>query len=1111
MAKGRMRVVTSRDQSSPKRDVRSSSKQKVVISNDNPRFSNTLTTNEIKARKKFATTTTMGGFGLRSAGDVMNSGAMNFYSPQLSTDFLEKPQNLRERRAFYRFFYNTNEFIGRAVDIHTSLPLSKLRLTPPKGKNKHQNKYIFKFFQDMCDNMKLFKTLIEITHEYLLMGNCLSRNAQVKTKNGYKKAEDINIGDLLLTHKGRYRKVINRFVRPSERILNIKCWKDYRKLPVTEEHPIEVYRNGEFVFVPAEELSLKDYIRVTWPTDIQDINEIHFKNKGNYKKTENGYELEVKIQRQKSDTFIRAKKGLINWLGSLSEPVIETRKNLAEKFDVPISVFHRVVDILDDELGEKCHERLGAIGWQKGSQVKWLPLKENIELKENWTIYRKNFVRAIDKIKIDNDFAYLVGYWLGDGTLGRDSKRKNWGRGLWQICFDENSESYKRINNILKNIFGEDSVIKWPSKKMKILKVISNPLFIEWWAENFGETSFGKNNKRIPEWFSKLPEEKLIHFLAGLIDSDGCIPQTKKSKTCSINLSMAPKKLMESIRDVFLKCGCIINFSSSKERDVILPQNKVIKSKKMYNIITRDEESSYKLAQYTTKKIPEDAVFSNMERYWIQDDKGNIAFKIKEITTEKYNDLVFNFEVDEDHTFQVAGYSTHNCFAFVEEDDLIEGLNPDERARKKEEAKQRSEHLKEKFGIIDKNPLFKGWKKILILPPDQVRVRKLPLTDDVAVEYMPDSETRKFLTSDYPIDPMDPTSKVRDGISEDLKNKVRQSGVIPLDTDPYSGSHVFHLARKKSQYEPLGTSMIERCVNTLVLMDKLRQAQTSIASRHMTPMRVVWAEDLNDNDVDSLREQVDLALVDPDFSIIANYEIHWEEMGSNGRLLDVEAEMESSLNRLFAGMGVTREILTGEGTYTGNRISLEIMNTEYLLFRELLQEYVENNLFKPIAKKKGFLEYDEYGNEVLLYPKLSFTRLAIRDNEQYFDAAFQLYQKGSISIDLILDILNIDPDATREKIERDLFTVNDSLFNEMMRNLYTNVAAPLVDNTNVAQKIADYLNLDMSEPVEEAEEGASRFSSTQTVEQRKKMAKVISFLAKNPEKLDAIFTNKKVA
>jgi len=487
----------------------------------------------------------------------------------------------------------------------------------------------------------------------------------------------------------------------------------------------------------------------------------------------------------------------------------------------------------------------------------------------------------------------------------------------------------------------------------------------------------------------------------------------------------------------------------------------------------------------------------------------------------KYIMQFFEKMCDEMKLFKTLIEVTHeyllfgNAFCFLEEDDPFENMTAEEVAQKKEEVEQRSNFLKQKYEILDKNPLFTGWKKLIVLPPDQVRVRKLPLTDEIAVEYVPDPQTKEFITQGgYAYQGNSPNEQKKYQIPADLQDKVRQSGVIPLDTDPYSGSFVYHLARKKSQYEPLGVSIIERCINTLILLDKLRQAQTSIASRHMTPMRVVWAEDLNENDVDNLRGQVDMALVDPDFSIIANYEIHWEEMGSSGRLLDIEGENNAGLDRLLAGLGLTREILTGEGSYTGSRIGLEIMNTQYMLFREVIQDFIENYLFKPVAKKKGFIEYDDYGNEIILYPKLSFTRLAIRDNDHFFDAAFQLYQKGSISIDLILDILNIDPISTKEKIEQDLFTVNDSIFNELMRNVYTGLAAPLVEQTDLTEKVAKYLKLNLKAPEEAAPEGARRFSSdnnelipSENRDKAIKLAKVMKYFKDNPSLLDKVFTN----
>ena len=46
---------------------------------------------------------------------------------QNSTDFLELPQSLDEQRNYYRFFYRSDPFVGQAIDLHTELPLSKLR------------------------------------------------------------------------------------------------------------------------------------------------------------------------------------------------------------------------------------------------------------------------------------------------------------------------------------------------------------------------------------------------------------------------------------------------------------------------------------------------------------------------------------------------------------------------------------------------------------------------------------------------------------------------------------------------------------------------------------------------------------------------------------------------------------------------------------------------------------------------------------------------------------------------------------------------------------------------------------------------------------------------
>lgn len=353
---------------------------------------------------------------------------------------------------------------------------------------------------------------------------------------------------------------------------------------------------------------------------------------------------------------------------------------------------------------------------------------------------------------------------------------------------------------------------------------------------------------------------------------------------------------------------------------------------------------------------------------------------------------------------------------------------------------------------------YKGWDRVIILPIDQVKITTYSFTDKIRVELIPSDRDRALIEqAKLGNDPV--AEEMIEEIPEEVREYIQAGRLIPLGIDPDEGSFCYHLSGRRGAGEELGQSILDRCLRTLYYREKLRQAQTQIASRAMTPKRLVWAEDISEVDAEDLREQVDLALVDPDYSVVANYEVHWEEMGSKDRLLDLSNEYEITDKQLHAGLGVTESLLSGESLYSGDRLKLEVINTRYLFLREILQEYVEENLFKPVARRKGFVEKNEWGEEVVLYPRLSFTRLPLRDSQDTYDALFNLYQKGSISIDLILEMFNIDPDDTRVKIEKDLFTVNDATFNEVIRGIYSALGQKLVDETDIADKIAKYLNL----------------------------------------------------
>lgn len=374
-----------------------------------------------------------------------------------------------------------------------------------------------------------------------------------------------------------------------------------------------------------------------------------------------------------------------------------------------------------------------------------------------------------------------------------------------------------------------------------------------------------------------------------------------------------------------------------------------------------------------------------------------------------------------------------------------------------------------------KRKQYQGWTKLTVLPPDQIKIDAYQFSDEDIIELIPDSKTANLVQRAVQGDPVAAEHVLK--IPKEIRDYLANGQNIPLGTNPNEGSFVYHLARAKPSYQTHGTSLLQRCLRTLVHRDKLRQAQASIASRAMTPKRLIWAEDLDVNDIEELRDQVDTALLDPDFSIITNYEVRWEEISADSRLLNLSSEYDMTDRQLFAGLGVTESMLTGESSYSGERINIEIINNRYLLYRDNTQRYVEECLFKPVARKKGFVEYDEFGNEVLLYPKLSFTRLAVRDNRDTFDSLFNLYQKGSLSVNYILELFNLDPMSVRERLEEDMFTINDATFNEAIRSVLSEVGRAITTNSDFTEKFIQYISKVSQFKITyiEPEEGGGRF------------------------------------
>lgn len=367
----------------------------------------------------------------------------------------------------------------------------------------------------------------------------------------------------------------------------------------------------------------------------------------------------------------------------------------------------------------------------------------------------------------------------------------------------------------------------------------------------------------------------------------------------------------------------------------------------------------------------------------------------------------------------------------------------------------------------------KEWVKAFLLDPDTCEVRYLPYQDEIEVYWTPDNSIRETISDLRENDEFNNLADILEEISDETGYDSDIS-VKKLNTDPRQGSFVAYLARQRSPNRPgPGVSILRRLLRTLLFRDKIRQAMTQIVSRNMTPIRLVWGENLSPEDVDDLRMQVDLALTGPDFSIITNYQVNWEEKTPEGRLFDASAVNEQTMEQLLIGLGLTKELLFGEGTYGGGRITLQVLDTEYSLVRDLITDLVDD-VFKVCAEKNGFIEEDEEtGIETVVYPNLKFARMSLKDYADIFDFMWNMYQNGSLDRDTMLEFLNLDPIDVSNKLKKNFLTIDDNLADEFRRSVYSEITSKVVEDTNILDKVIAGFGLDrkVSSTSEEGVEG----------------------------------------
>lgn len=298
-------------------------------------------------------------------------------------------------------------------------------------------------------------------------------------------------------------------------------------------------------------------------------------------------------------------------------------------------------------------------------------------------------------------------------------------------------------------------------------------------------------------------------------------------------------------------------------------------------------------------------------------------------------------------------------------------------------------------------------RRIVILNPDYVEVYTSPMNPEAVIALKPDEELISMVQKKTP---------GFDRLAPDVRALVSAGKPIRLDN-----RNVSHLKYGEGGYSKYGTGMVRRLFPILSYKTKLMVAQWIVAERLIIPIKIVKVgsdeRPAGPADIAAVQEQLAQTANDPNLTIVTHhaFEFVWE--GASGKVLTLSNEFEMINQEILDGMMINNALLNGEGpNFSAAAVGIEAMIERLQTFRREIANWVEQKIYLPEAKRQGFIDENAKSEEEeYIYPKIKWNSMHLRDQQQFRTFVLQLYEKGLLSAQTVLEAFDFDPD---QEIER---------------------------------------------------------------------------------------------
>lgn len=305
---------------------------------------------------------------------------------------------------------------------------------------------------------------------------------------------------------------------------------------------------------------------------------------------------------------------------------------------------------------------------------------------------------------------------------------------------------------------------------------------------------------------------------------------------------------------------------------------------------------------------------------------------------------------------------------------------------------------------------FKDYKYLLTCP--RCSFQGDAKVEDVTYKSYKDIKTIIWNPSDIDIDfnPMTQTCEYAYNIPEKVRTKIERKNRKYLEETPVvifqalrerrplilNQDNVFHFKAPTPSLdandEGWGYPPILPALKDAFYLQTMKKAQEQILVEHMVPLDILFpaSSDANANpymmiNLSDWKQRVEVEITkwrwDPNYKPILPVPVGHQRIGGNGRALLLTQEIRAWSEHMIAGMNVPQEFVFGGLTWSGSSVSMRMLENQFLNYRSMHENFVQNWLIPKIAHFMGWSEISVHMREFKMADDMQMKQLLISLNQ----------------------------------------------------------------------------------------------------------------------------------